>query len=177
MATPRQTKRMDSPDASSSTLDESQIFHILGNDRRREIIGRIANRSDVVTVSELADEIAACEEGDGEPTENLYKSVYVSLQQTHLPKLADEGIVDYDSEANTVRPGARLDEVQVYVQDDAGRGRTLRMAPLVVSLVGLAIVTATTYGVTIAPGVDPQTWAVGFLLVIAIVSAVAVVRE
>ncbi|MFB6079794.1 MAG: ArsR family transcriptional regulator [Haloferacaceae archaeon] len=159
------------------TLSESDAFHILGNDRRRELIATIADRPDGVVVSDLAEEIARREQdgGNGDPTRDLYKSVYVSLQQTHLPKLADEGVIRYDPETNRVEPGPRLDEVTVYVTDDARPSR-LRTWPLVVSLVGLAVLLAAMGGVPLVSAVSAPVWAVVFLSAIAVLGAYAWLR-
>lgn len=167
---------MVSSGESDATLDESEVFHILGNDRRREIINRVAGRPNVM-VSELAEEIAEREEESEQASENLYKSVYVSLQQTHLPKLAKEDIIEYDQESNTVKPGPRLEEVQVYVGEDGPWIRAARVAPLVVSLVGLAVVLASMYGLVIISALSPQIWAIVFLLLIAGISAIRTVQE
>lgn len=43
--------------------------------------------------------------------------VHVSLRRTHLPLLEEEGIVDYDDDAGTVRPGGRLATIEPV--DDA----------------------------------------------------------
>ena len=103
-------------------LEEATIFHILGNDRRREVILQTTENG-AVNVSELAQYIAEKEASDDTTADELYKSVYVSLQQTHLPKLADEGVIEYDSETKTIEPGPRLDEIEVYVdRDSTGRG-------------------------------------------------------
>ncbi len=53
-------------------------------------------------LSDLAEEIAAAETGERPPPRNKRQSVYVTLHQTHLPKLAHHDVVDYDSERKTV---------------------------------------------------------------------------
>lgn len=146
-------------------MDESEIFHILGNDRRREIINSFAESREPITLSELATEIAT-HESDDEPPEDLYKSVYVSLQQTHLPKMADEGIIAYDRDAKTIEPGPKLDEVEVYVGDRQALRQPLYSPPLVVSVLALATIVAALLGVPVVSAVDIGVWAVLFLLVI-----------
>lgn len=171
MASEKQTDRTVSPGESATALDESEIFHILGNDRRREIIIQVVNRSSV-TVSELAEEIARREEDGDQSSENLYKSVYVSLQQTHLPKLAKEGVIEYDKDSNTVRPGPQLDEVSVYVDESKGWAGMARAAPLVLSLVGLAVVGAALAQLAVVSAIAPATWGVVFLFLVAVASGV-----
>jgi hypothetical protein len=43
------------------------------------------------------------------------KRVYVSLYQTHVPKLADLGVITYDSETRMVELTERATEVEEYV--------------------------------------------------------------
>jgi DNA-binding transcriptional ArsR family regulator len=158
------------------SIDESEVFHILGNDRRREIISSIADRSEAVAVSELASEIARGEQSDADPTKDLYKSVYVSLQQTHLPKLSEDGIIRYDPDTNRVEPGPRLDEVTVYVTDENGVSWTSPLWPLSVSLVGLVVTLAAVSDVPLVSDVTAPVWAVVFLSAIAVLGVVAWVR-
>ena len=61
------------------------------------------------TPDELAERVAA--EENGVPREELSsaqrKRVYVSLYQTHVPKMEDAGLVDYDQETSMVSLKAR----------------------------------------------------------------------
>jgi hypothetical protein len=89
----------------------SVLYHALRARRRRETI-RLVRSADTATVSvrHLARNIAAAEHGlslthaTGEP----YRNAYNALCQTHLPTLADAGIVIYDSERQTVAEGPNL---------------------------------------------------------------------
>jgi hypothetical protein len=155
------------------SIPESDVFHILGNDRRRELIANIANRPDGVVVSDLAEEIARLEGDGADPTRDRYKSVYVSLQQTLLPKLDEEGVVRYDPETNRVEPGPRLGEVTVYVTDDEEEPWGHQLWPLVVSLVGLAVLLGAVSGVPLVSSVSASVWAIVFLSVIAVIGAYA----
>lgn len=170
------THSMNARFGGEGSIDESEVFHILGNDRRREIITNIADRSEGIAVSDLAQEIARREGGDMDPSKDLYKSVYVSLQQTHLPKLAEEGIIRYDRETNRVEPGPRLDEVTVYVTDDQGTRLDNPLWPLVVSLVGLVTILASVGGVPVFSAVSAPVWAMVFLSVIAALGVYAWIR-
>ena len=89
----------------------SALYHALRARRRREVI-RIISSADTSTLSvrTLAREVAATENGlpralaTGEP----YRNAYNALSQTHLPTLAEAGIVIYDPERQTVSPGPNL---------------------------------------------------------------------
>ena len=151
-------------------MDESDVFHILGNDRRREIICTLIDEDEVLPVSDLAQRIAS-EEGD-EPSKGLYKSVYVSLQQTHLPKLAEKGVVVYDTDAQCVEPGPAFSEVRSYLRGTDRRRSPLRLAvPLSLSVFGLLVALGLTVQVSVLE--DVGTVVVGTIFLVLIVVLVA----
>lgn len=89
----------------------SSIHHALRATRRRHVI-RSVHESDaaMLSVRELASQIAAIEHGlpieqaTGEP----YRNAYNALSQTHLPTLAETGIIIYDPNRQTVSRGGNL---------------------------------------------------------------------
>lgn len=90
-----------------------EVFTLLRNDRRRAVLRRLRAVPET-TLSDLTDCVAASE---ADTTRERLRSrdrkrVYISLYQSHLPQLADAGIVAYDRNRGTVRrlPAAdRLD--------------------------------------------------------------------
>ncbi len=110
-------------------------------------------------LSDLAEEIAAAETGERPPPRNKRQSVYVTLHQTHLPKLADHGVVDYDSERKTVTVEPRGLDIVGSERDGADAGETtgsngaesqgpIRLErSIAVAAAGLALAV-----------VDPSTW-------------------
>ncbi len=97
-------------------LDESQIHNVLRNERRRETIRYLRQAGDSLAVDDLAEHIATLETGETPPPRNVRKSVYVSLHQTHLPKLDDLGIVEYDQRSKELLLKDRAREVEVYME-------------------------------------------------------------
>jgi len=80
-------------------------FSLLSNRRRRQLLCVLARSGEARSLQTAAREIVARLE-DIEPTavtDEAYRSVYVSLYQTHAPQLAAERIVDYDETERTVR--------------------------------------------------------------------------
>jgi hypothetical protein len=69
------------------------------------------------TMSELADQIAAWENDIeiDELTSQQRKRVYVSLYQTHLQKLANTNLVEYDSDEGDVRLTDRASEMDAFL--------------------------------------------------------------
>ena len=93
-----------SPYSTASDPDEMNVaFAVLSNTRRRCLL-RELRRDETVELRELATRIVAHERGvrTEEVEPRAEKSAYVSLYQTHVPQLADHGIVEYDREAKRV---------------------------------------------------------------------------
>lgn len=100
-----------------SELSPDLVFGILSNARRRMVLYYLREEGDPVSVEELAREIAAIENGVSvdELTRQQRKRVYVSLYQTHLPKLEDTGIIEYDEDGNYVQLTDRAHEMDSYL--------------------------------------------------------------
>jgi DNA-binding transcriptional ArsR family regulator len=86
-------------------LPEDELFHVLQNERRRAVLRYLDGREEVVRMRDVAEQIAAWEY---DTTVALLDSderqrVYISLYQSHLPKLDDAGIVEYDQARGNVR--------------------------------------------------------------------------
>jgi hypothetical protein len=97
-------------------LDPSEIYNVLRNDRRRHALKRLRDIEDTISVDALAEHIATIETGESPPPGDVRKSVYVSLHQTHLPKLDDLDIIDYDQRDQTIELRDRAEEVEVYME-------------------------------------------------------------
>ncbi|MUV57124.1 hypothetical protein SAMN04487947_4114 [Halogeometricum rufum] len=85
-------------------LSKDELFRILSNSRRRYIIYYLHEAGDEMSLKQLAAQIAAVENGTSvdEVTDEERQRVYISLYQTHLPKLEEAGIVSYDDEERIV---------------------------------------------------------------------------
>ncbi|MDK2913725.1 MAG: hypothetical protein PWQ79_640 [Thermococcaceae archaeon] len=84
---------------------------ILGNDRRMFLIEYLKERNGK---SELRDVVEYIVEREGDPSRKHRKSVYVSLVQTHIPKLEREGIVKFERGVVTLLEVP--DDVTVYME-------------------------------------------------------------
>lgn len=125
------------------TLDTDEVFYLLGNDRRRSIVLALVDDDEPQEVSGLASDIASDDDGS-------YKSVYVSLQQSHLPQLDEHGVIDYDTEERTVVRGPRFDELASYV--DPAEERVHDWRPyLVGGVAGLALTGASAVVAAVGP--------------------------
>lgn len=87
----------------------SAVFHVLRAKRRRLAIA-ILDRDGEQNLRELAKKIAAIEFDTPvrSVSNDQYRNVYNSLAQMHLPTLAEEDIVKYDSDRQTIAPREEL---------------------------------------------------------------------
>lgn len=82
----------------------SAALPILSVGRRRRLLAALDEREGSVSVSELATAIAAGERGADPETvgDEAVRSVWLSLEHVHLPKLADVDLVAWDRASGTV---------------------------------------------------------------------------
>lgn len=94
------------------------VFFVLSNYRRRFVLEYVLEHSGPLALRELAEGLAARENDIGveETTSVQRKRAYVSLRQTHLPKLDETGMVQFDSGRGTVEPGPQLNQVGPYLR-------------------------------------------------------------
>lgn len=105
------------PSRAQEPLSEDLIFDVLKNRRRRYTLHYLKRQDRPVELSELAEQVAAWENDKTVPelTANERKSVYTSLYQTHLPKLADAGIVDYNRNRGVVELSRNASQLEGYL--------------------------------------------------------------
>ena len=98
-----------------SKLQMSEIFCILKNDRRRCIL-EILKEEGKLSVRSLSEEIARIEAGVEEPNSGVRKSVYVSLLQTHIPKMESLKIINYDREKDSIELLPSAQNFDIYIE-------------------------------------------------------------
>ena len=105
-------------DSDYQPLSQDQVFDLLSNSRRRFVLHYLKQADGPVRLSELAAEIAAIENEVSveELTSQQRKRTYVSLYQTHIPKLQDAGAVSYDAETGMVELASGAGEIGEYFQ-------------------------------------------------------------
>ncbi|GAA0220332.1 hypothetical protein GCM10009000_039160 [Halobacterium noricense] len=101
--------------ARGETTDD--VFALIEDRRRRTVLRYLRNRTGTgdITVGRLAAAVASMESVEGEPGSTaatpgdgsvdpaIVERVSISLTHVHLPKMADSGVIDYDTDAGTVR--------------------------------------------------------------------------
>jgi len=80
-----------------------RVIRLLADERRRYAL-RCLLKHDALPLADLADEVAVRERDEpiGEISAEEVKHVYMSLYHTHVPKLAQAGVVTYDQDADAV---------------------------------------------------------------------------
>lgn len=103
------------------SLAKDDIFHILQNERRRQVLRHLKGVDETVEMREIAEKIAAWE--NDTTVANLYSDqrqrVYIALYQSHLPKLDDLGVINYNQSRGTIEPTPLIDDVTQYLDRDA----------------------------------------------------------
>jgi hypothetical protein len=86
----------------------SDCLETIADYRRRQVLAEVAE-SEEVPVADAADRVAAT-------TDVGRLQAQASLTNVHLPKLADLGVVAYDSEDRRVARGQHFDRVEPYLR-------------------------------------------------------------
>jgi len=126
-----------------SQITQDTVFDVLSSARRRYVLYYLQQSDDPVDINELARQVAAWEnDTDVENlTDQQRKRVYISLYQTHLPKLDSIGIVEYDKESGEVALTDKAHVVDSYLDGtESIPWQTLYMGLSALSAILLALV-------------------------------------
>lgn len=153
------------------------LFDILQNQRRRAALSYLRRTGGTATLSDMAEAIAAAE--NDVPVDALSSSqrkrVYISLYQCHLPRMATEGIVDYDKNRGVVELRSVALQFDPYLDDDVV---DVRPVPVTRNLaiacgIGAAVVAsiAGVPGFALVPDVVWALFSAGVLVAITVLAA------
>lgn len=169
--------------AALDRLTESEAHDILRNERRRAVLQIAYDSSGTIPVRDLSERIAAEETGADPAPRSDRQSVYVSLIQTHLPKLDEAAVINYDDQHKTITSGPAADQLRSYM---TGRSRPVDASASAVAsgkMLGLVLVAAvvgwlsaagSAVGVPIVSQLSPTLWE--FFALVAVVGAVGFER-
>jgi hypothetical protein len=103
-----------------TTLPLDQVFSILKNERRRRVLEYLADADEEVSLSDLAEEIAAQENGKDvvQISSSERKRVYVGLYQCHLPKMDSMDVISFNKPRGIVEVGENVDVLYDYLDTD-----------------------------------------------------------
>lgn len=131
-------------------LPREEVFEVLSNARRRCIVHYLKKHDGRrVDLRELVDYVAAWE--DGTTVEQLdsqkRKSVYAAIRQTHLPKLEEAGIIEYEHMRGDVELTDHIQEVQLYLEYVPSNDIPWSEYYLALSAIGTALIVVTAMGI------------------------------
>ncbi|MCO8247104.1 MULTISPECIES: hypothetical protein [unclassified Haladaptatus] len=111
-----QSSSMDT--TSSVELSEDQIYHLLQNERRRYVLRYLHGSNGQESMRDIAEQVAAWENDSTVQaiTSSERQRVYIPLYQSHLPKLDEEGIIEYDQSRGTVEKTDMADVLYDYLE-------------------------------------------------------------
>lgn len=124
--------------ADTEALTPDGVFELLSNHRRRMVLYYLRTNGGSAGMQELATQIASMENdvSADELTSQQRKRVYVSLYQTHLPKMAEMNTIEYDKDAGTVRLAERAGDVDEYLTTEDRPTYPWRFHYLLVTIAG-----------------------------------------
>lgn len=162
--------------STSESLSQDTAFDILSNARRRYVLYYLREADGPVELGELARELAAWENDTTveELTKQQRKRVYVSLYQTHIQKLAEAGIVEYDPDTGMVAlaNGARQLGSYLSVGDEEERGTRWQELYILLAATGGVLYALTAFDVSVFGLVSE--FQVGLVIVLAFAALAAV---
>lgn len=142
----------------TTALSASDVFDMLSNTRRRYVLYHLREQGEA-SVRELSRRIAAWE-NDVElsgVTSKQRKRVYTALHQTHLPRLDDNSVVEYDRDRGEVRPDDGLAVFEPYLEQAESGGPNWPRYYFGIGLAAMALAIGIITGVpalaTVEPGV------------------------
>lgn len=108
------------------SLNKNDLFHLLQNERRRRVLRYLSDTDGAVEMRDIAEQIAAWEH---ETTVQQLSSqerqrVYIALYQTHLPKLADAGMVTYNQSRGIIERTPLTDQIIQYLDRNDATDRS-----------------------------------------------------
>ncbi|MFC4550599.1 MULTISPECIES: DUF7344 domain-containing protein [Halorussus] len=120
-ATESRSGTLRSDDPAETILELNEVFAAISHPRRRYLLYTLINGSCDETLAELATKIAAWERDEplADVSDEDRRDVQVSLYHSHVPKLADLGILTYERSDDIIVRAENTAQVQA-VLDGAG---------------------------------------------------------
>lgn len=113
----------DRLDTIPRVLELDHVFEALAHPRRRYLLYALQEDAER-SLQDLAAMVAAWEQDVPleAVTDDEAESVYVTLYHNHVPKLVEDGIVDFVEATETIRPAGNAEQV-LSVLENAGGSR------------------------------------------------------
>ncbi|MFC6874031.1 DUF7344 domain-containing protein [Halobellus marinus] len=151
-----------------SVLPEAEVYHVLSNARRREALAELWTHPEALSLRELSERIATTESGQSPAPRAHRESVYNALHQTHLPKMADLGLVVYDPDRKLVSVCPQAGHLGRYMDVTTRAGVTWGEYYRALGVVGLFATVASLASIPGFAAVDPLVPSTAFLVLFAL---------
>ncbi|WP_435159713.1 DUF7344 domain-containing protein [Haladaptatus sp. DFWS20] len=101
-------------------LSKDKIFHLLQTPRRRHVLRYLKDHEGTVEMRDIAEQVAAWENNTTVQalSSDQRQRVYIPLYQSHLPKLDEEGIIEYNQSRGTVKRTEIANQLDRYLTTD-----------------------------------------------------------
>lgn len=154
-------------------LTQDTVFSVLSNERRRRVLRCLQEKPSGSDIRELSRHLAAWENDIPEEavTYKQRKRVYTSLHQTHLPALADAGVIDYDRDRGTVELTPQASILDEYL--GAGEAALVPWPSIYLGIAAVGTVATVLAAVGVFPAAIPHLAIAGVVsVVLAVVAGV-----
>jgi len=158
---------------------KGEIFDVLRNQRRRFVLEYLKRNEGPVELGDLASQVAAWEYDTtvDDVTSDQRKRVYTTLQQTHLSKMDEVGIIRYDSADGIIESTRKTADLTVYLEIVPGREFPWREYYLSLGAVSCAIVAVLWGGVWPFTLIPPLVWATIIAVSVTLSAGLHIYRE
>lgn len=153
-----ETSPRDSPVSEREPpIERDDLFELLGNARRRHIIEYLNEHGEPESLGTLAQYVAAQENDVGfeDVSAIQRKRSYTSLQQTHLPRLDDAGVVEFDKDGGVITPSKQLAQFSLHLDVVSKDDLPQSVVYLALSGVSLGLLVAAAVGVPVIGTLSP----------------------
>lgn len=122
-------------------LSQDEAYDLLSNARRRFVISYLRSQDGPVALNELSRRLAARENDTpvDELTDQQIKRIYVSLYQTHLPKLEEAELIEYDRDQSVLELREAAHRLDEYLPTEESEGRSWQLVYGVLAGIGLLV--------------------------------------
>lgn len=120
------------PASMATALSKDDVFHLLQCGRRRAVLRILSANDDqsVFRMRDVAEAVAAWEHDTtvAKLHSDQRQRVYISLYQSHLPKLDEHGVIAYDQSRGIIQPRPLLAVLEPYLGDGSVASEQLTVA-------------------------------------------------
>lgn len=153
-------------------LSQDVAFDILSSPRRRYVLYHLRSLDEAIELTNLAEQVAAWENDTQAEkiTEQERKRVYVSLYQTHVPRLDEAGIIEYDTESGLITLAEGASNIDGYL-DTSESAFPWQRVYLGLAIAGAVLVGLTFSGIAVF-GLISMSQATGAVVVTFVLTAI-----